>query len=218
MLNQLKNNKNKIKIPVKIIKALVFDLGNVLIFFDWKIAQNRLNELQPELGDKTTKFLKENRELIHSLECGKISDDFFLNKVRSAVNSNLDKNLLAKIYSEIFWENNELTSLLPQLKKQYKLYLLSNTNSIHRKYGWNNYSFLKNFDRLFLSYEIGYVKPEKEIYEFVIKNINIKPDELVYIDDIKEYVDAAIKSGWNAIQYLNFENLLIEFKNYKIAI
>jgi len=56
----------------------------------------------------------------------------------------------------------DVVALLPEIKKNYKLYLVSNTNSIHQKYGYQHYEFLKIFDKLFLSHEVGFVKPEKK--------------------------------------------------------
>jgi putative hydrolase of the HAD superfamily len=199
------------------IKALIFDLGNVLIYFDWKIAEKRLNDIQNELGNRTTKFLKENNSLIKNLEKGKISEEEFLNEIKTNINSNLDKTTIAKIFSEIFWENQELTRLLPSFKKNYQLFLLSNTNIIHRKFGWDHYPFLQHFDRLFLSYEIGAVKPEEEIYNYVLSTIKLYPEELLYIDDIEEYVNAAKQLGWNAIQFKSNEKLLEDLEKFRLT-
>jgi len=200
------------------IKALIFDLGNVLIFFDWKIAERRLNEIQEGLGTLTTKFLKENNSIIKNLEKGKLTEDEFLNMVKSHLNSKIDKITIAKIFSEIFWENSELTKLLPELRKNYKLFLLSNTNIIHRKFGWDHYNFLKNFDKLFLSYEVGFAKPEEEIYQLVIHSIDLNPSEVLYIDDIEEYVNAAKNLGWNAVQFKSNEKLIEDLKGFNVIL
>lgn len=200
------------------IKALIFDLGNVLIFFDWKIAERRLNEIQEGLGTLTTKFLKENNSIIRNLEKGKLTEDEFLNMIKSHLNSKIDKITIAKIFSEIFWENSELTKLLPELRKNYKLFLLSNTNIIHRKFGWDHYNFLKNFDKLFLSYEVGFAKPEEEIYQLVIHSIDLNPSEVLYIDDIEEYVNAAKNLGWNAVQFKSNEKLIEDLKGFNVIL
>ncbi len=200
------------------IKAIVFDLGNVLIYFDWNLAIKNLEKIQAGLGKKTTQFLKSNQSLIHALECGHISQDDFLNEIKRNLDSSLSKEELAKIYSNIFWENLELTSILPLLRKSYKLYLLSNTNLIHRKYGWEQFHFLKYFDKLFLSYEIGHVKPEIEIYEYVINSIDYLPSEILYIDDIEEYVKRAESLGWHTIRYVNNEQLFLALLDYGIKI
>jgi len=201
-----------------VIKALIFDLGNVLIFFDWKIAERRLNEIQEGLGTLTTKFLKENNSIIKNLEKGKLTEDEFLNMIKSHLNSKIDKITIAKIFSEIFWENSELTKLLPELRKNYKLFLLSNTNIIHRKFGWDHYNFLKNFDKLFLSYEVGFAKPEEEIYQLVIHSIDLNPSEVLYIDDIEEYVNAAKNLGWNAVQFKSNEKLIEDLKGFNVIL
>lgn len=198
------------------IKALVFDLGNVLIYFDWKIAEKRLNEIEDGFGTRTTKFLKENNSIIKDLEKGKLSEEDFLEIIKSNLNSAIDKITIAKIFSEIFWENVELTKLLPDLRKNYNLFLLSNTNIIHRKFGWDHYNFLKNFDKLFLSYEIGHVKPEEEIYRFVLDSIKLNPAEVLYIDDIEEYIIAAKNLGWNAVQFKSNEKLIEDLKNFNV--
>ncbi len=200
------------------IKALVFDLGNVLINFDWKIAESRLNQIQSELGTSITKFLYENDSIIENLEKGKITEDEFLTTIKLKFQPSLDKETIAKIFSEIFWENKQLTKLLPELKKNYKLYLLSNTNIIHRKFGWEHYEFLKHFDKLFLSYEIGAVKPEIEIYNFVINSTQLSPDEVLYIDDIEEYVSAAKNLGWNALHFRSNEELFEDLRRMKIRL
>ena len=153
-----------------------------------------------------------------NLEKGKLTEDEFLNMIKSHLNSIIDKITIAKIFSEIFWENSELTKLLPELRKNYKLFLLSNTNIIHRKFGWDHYNFLKNFDKLFLSYEVGFAKPEEEIYQLVIHSIDLNPSEVLYIDDIEEYVNAAKNLGWNAVQFKSNEKLIEDLKGFNVIL
>jgi len=80
---------------------------------------------------------------------------------------------------------------IPGLKKKYSVLLLSNTNSIHYKYGYCQYEFLNLFDKLFLSYEIGAAKPEEAIYRAVETYTRKPSSEHFFIDDIKEYVEGA---------------------------
>ncbi len=104
-----------------------------------------------------------------------------------------------KYYADIFSVDEDVISLLPILKNDYKLFLLSNTDSIHQKYGWQKYEFLKYFDKLILSHEVHSVKPEEKIYRAVEEASGSPSEEHFYIDDIQEYVDAAIKLGWDAV-------------------
>jgi len=119
---------------------------------------------------------------------------------------------------EIFEENKETTSLLPILNKNYKLVLLSNTNYIHQKYGWEKYPFLKYFDKLILSHEIGAVKPESKIYKAVELFTQEKPEHHVFIDDIEEYIVGAKNCGWHGFQYISNEKLISDLKAINIKI
>jgi putative hydrolase of the HAD superfamily len=102
------------------------------------------------------------------------------------------------------------------LKKNYKLFLLSNTDSIHQKYGWQKYEFLKYFDKLILSHEVGYVKPEEKIYRVVEEASGFSTKEHFYIDDIQKYVDAAKILGWDAVLFESYDKLVLDLKEKNI--
>lgn len=200
------------------IKSIIFDLGNVLIFFDWKIAERKLNQIQENAGNLCTELLKTEKEFILLLETGRISEREFLNTIKKKIKLEISNELLALIFSDIFWENTELVEKLSVLKNSKKLYLLSNTNFIHRKYGWGKYKFLNLFDRLFLSYELGYVKPSKEIYDLVLNEIKMKPSEILYIDDISAYTESAKELGWNVINFKSNQDLFLKFRDFGIEL
>lgn len=200
------------------IKSIIFDLGNVLLFFDWKIAERKLNQIQENAGNLCTKLLKTNRDLIFSLETGRISEKEFLNVIKKKIQLEISDEILALIFSDIFWENTELVEKLSILKNSKKLYLLSNTNFMHRKYGWGKYGFLRLFDKLFLSYELGYVKPSKEIYNLVSNEIKMKPSEILYIDDISEYTESAKELGWNVINFKSNQDLFLKLRDFGIEL
>jgi len=195
--------------------AIVFDLGNVLIPFDYNIAINKLNEIDEGLGKKFIEFYNSNYHIHRDFEKGIIQESTFINKMLNSVDNKINADTFCKIYSEIFSLNENVIALLPVLKKNYKLFLLSNTNSIHQKYGWQEYSFLKYFDELILSHQVGSAKPEEIIYKAVENASGLSPKEHFYIDDIQEYVDAAIKLGWDAVQFVDYEKLMsdLEMRN-----
>lgn len=196
--------------------AIVFDLGMVLIHFDYSIAVKRLNQIEQNLGNRFIEFYNSNYYLHREFEKGLMTESEFINKMLGIVDHKLDRETFCKIYSEIFSVNEDVASLLPVLKKNYKLFLLSNTNSIHRKYGWQHCTFLKYFDRLILSYEVKSLKPEVEIYRAVESESGFSSAEHFFIDDVKEYVDAAKKIGWDAVQFVDYNQLIIDLKNRDI--
>ena len=196
--------------------VIVFDLGMVLIPYNYNIALERLEKIETGFGVNYLNHYRINYETHRQFERGDILEEEFLNKVMVVFNGRLDKGIFKKIYSEIFTVNENVVALLPSLKKKYKLILLSNTNSVHREYGWKNYEFLKYFEKLVLSYEVGAVKPEKNIYKLVENYTNEPPNEHLFIDDVKEYAEAAIKYGWDGIQFTGYEKLVKDLKMRKI--
>ncbi|GIK59157.1 MAG: Alpha-D-glucose 1-phosphate phosphatase YihX [Ignavibacteriaceae bacterium] len=196
--------------------AIVFDLGMVLIPFDYNIAVKKFNQIENHLGDRFIEYYNSNYHLHRNFEKGLMTESEFLNEMLTIVDHKIDTETFCKIYSEIFSTNESVVSLLPVLKKNYKLFLLSNTNSIHRKFGWQQCEFIKYFDKLILSYEVKSLKPEEEIYRAVETASGFPSSEHFYIDDIQEYVDAAIKLGWDAVQFVDYDKLLNDLKTKNI--
>lgn len=196
--------------------AIVFDLGNVLIPFDYSIAINKLNQIEKGLGDRFFQYYKSNYSLHRKFEKGKITESEFVSKMLEVVHHKIDADTFCRLYADIFSLNEDVISLLPVLKKNYKLFLLSNTDSIHKKYGWEKYEFLKYFDKLILSFEVGAVKPEEKIYREVEKASGFDSIEHFFIDDIQEYVDGAKNIGWDAVRFEGYEKLINDLKERKI--
>jgi HAD superfamily hydrolase (TIGR01509 family) len=195
---------------------IVFDLGNVLLPFDYNISFNKLEKVEKGLGQKFLDRYMENYETHRSFERGTIPDDEFLNIMLGYIDNKTDKQTMIDAYSKIFKVNEDAVALLPQLKKKFKLILLSNTNSIHQKYGWGGYKFLRHFDKLILSHEVGAVKPEEKIYKKVETFTQMPSAQHIFIDDISEYVEGAKKMGWDAVQFTNYEQLVKNLKEREI--
>ncbi len=198
------------------ISVIVFDLGNVLIPFDYKIMIERFNNLGDGLGNKFAELYKNNYEYHRDFERGKVSREDFMKTMLERLDFMISAEEFCKIFSEIFTVNQDVIDLLPKLKENYELCLLSNTNEIHEEYGYRHYEFMKHFDKLFLSHEVGYVKPEKEIYAAVENYTGKPPEEHLFIDDILEYVNGAIDCGWNAVQFIGYTKLVDDLNKYEI--
>jgi putative hydrolase of the HAD superfamily len=200
------------------ISAIVFDLGNVLLPFDYTVAIKKLNQIEPNLGTRFIEFYNSNYQLHRDFEKGIVSETSFLNTMLDAVDNKINAQTFCNIYSDIFTINENVSELLPVLKKDYRLFLLSNTNSIHQEYGWKKYEFLKYFDKLILSHEIKSLKPEEKIYREVERASGLPSPKHFYIDDIQEYVDAAEKIGWDAVQFVDYKKLITELELRNIII
>ena len=198
------------------LKVIVFDLGNVLIPFDYNILINKMNKIDDDLGNRFYKLYKENYSVHRDFEKWHLTNEEFLEIMKKWTEHKIEKENFCHIYSDLFTVNEKVAELLPILKQKYKLVLLSNTNYIHQKYGWEKYSFLTHFDKLILSHEVGAVKPEKEIYQAVMNFTKEAPEAHIFIDDILEYCLAAEKCGWSSINFIGEDNLIDAFKQKNI--
>ena len=193
--------------------VIVFDLGNVLLPFDYQRAVDKLNKVEKGLGEHFLNFYADNYEYHRAFERGDMSGSEFTETMLSAIGHKIDEETFCKLYSDIFTENKEVVDLLPILKKNYTLVMLSNTNIIHYKYGWKDCEFIKQFDKIVVSYEAGANKPEEKIYRVVEAYTGENSDRHFFIDDIAEYVEAAEKLGWEGIQFKGYRPLVTELIN-----
>ena len=200
----------------KNISVIVFDLGNVLLPFDYNKLLSKLEKIESGLGEHFEEVYYSNYEFHRDFERGKISEEKFIERMLEILNHKIDGATFCNYYANIFEVNEEVAALLPGLKKNYKLILLSNTDPIHTKYGWEKYDFLQHFDKLILSHEAGAVKPEEEIYRTVEKASGAPSEEHLFIDDIEKYVEAARKLGWDGIHFTDYSNLVNHLKSRNI--
>ena len=197
------------------ISVLVFDLGNVLLPFDYNIVIERLESVEEGLGKRLMSKYKENYHLHRAHEKSELSSEKFIDTMLGWIDNKIKPEEFINIYSDVFEGNKELTALLPELKKKYKIVLLSNTNPIHQKQ-WEKYEFIKYIDHMVLSHEVKAFKPESEIYKAVEDYTKAKPEEHLFIDDIEEYVNAAIARGWQGVVMKNNKQLFKDFERFGI--
>jgi glucose-1-phosphatase len=191
--------------------VVVFDLGNVLLPFDYNIILRNLDKVEEGLGGKFAEFYGKNYDIHRRFERGELSADQFADIILDVLERKVSKEEFFHIYSNMFSVNEGLVGVLPTLKKNYKLVLLSNTNDIHQRYGWQTNGFLKLFDELVLSHKVGAVKPEEKIYRAVEAFTLVPPEQHLYIDDIPEYVTGGKNMGWDAVQFVGNEELFRAF-------
>jgi putative hydrolase of the HAD superfamily len=196
--------------------AIVFDLGQVLVRFDYKYFVEKVNRYKAGIGKQFLELYKKNYDVHRDFEKGMISEKDFIAQMLEYLEHIIDEETFCKYWSDIFSFNDDVIALLPELKKNYKLYLISNTNSIHKKFGYQDYEFLKLFDKQILSHQVKFIKPEEEIYREVEKVSGFPSEEHIFIDDIIEYVDAAKNLGWDGIQFAGYDDLVKNLVERKI--
>ncbi|MBC2856710.1 MAG: HAD family phosphatase [Cetobacterium sp.] len=196
------------------IKNIVFDIGNVLLNFK---PRKHLEDLgfSEEVGERIYSEIFESDEWIE-LDKGTITE-------REATEIYCKKSLDIKDEIELTMANwqdiltpiEESVEILKNLKKSgYNIYFLSNFHRESYKTVYEKYDFLKLGEGKIISYEVGIVKPEKEIYEILLNKYELQSEETIFIDDSLANVEAAEKLGIKGIWYLDSEGLKISLDEY----
>lgn len=187
------------------IRALVCDLGNVLLHFDHRLIVHRLAGNMPT-GRMDAEFEQRFWPTVHDFERGRIDTDTFLTDAAALLGSDraVTKEEFRLLWADIFWPNEELIALLAALRSHIALVLLSNTNPLHIQFASHRFPALFSlFDAAVYSYEAGTVKPDPAIYQTALARAGVAPEHTLYFDDIAAYVDAAAALGMHAYQYVS---------------
>jgi len=186
------------------IKNIIFDYGDIFINLDKPATQRELDKLG--IDDFTPEMVAKNQ----AYEKGLISTEEFVNFYHEEF-PNTSKKELINAWNAILKDfPRHRMEFITQLAKDnnYRLFILSNTNDLHiswiqQDWGMELYNEFKNcFEQFYLSHEIHFRKPDVDIYEFVLNENNLKPEETIFIDDTKENTDSAATLGihvWNLI-------------------
>ena len=185
------------------VETVIFDLGNVLLPFDWGIARKRMCKCtscsRRELEDYfvTTPFLTQ-------LEVGQLTAQQFFEIVARDLRFTGTQVEFDEIFSNIFTLDDAMLRLSQMLKGSYRRFILSNTIPQHIEFVFARYPLLKDFDGHILSYAVGLMKPDRRIYELLVQRFSIVAERAVFIDDLPANVAAARAVGLHAIQHKNF--------------
>ena len=189
------------------IRALITDLGGVLVRFDHGITSRALASMsgRPE---------PEVRHLLygtdHGYDEGRISSQEFHTWTTRHLGVSIPFERFREIWSDIFFPNPGVENLLGVFKGRYPIVLLSNTNEMHFQHLVERFDVLGLPDRFILSYRIGCSKPDPRIYQAAIEAAGHSGDVCVYIDDIPDYVQAASRQGMHGIVFRTAEELQMD--------
>lgn len=187
--------------------CLIFDLGNVVLGFDYNRAIRKLRQ-KSDVDDKKAHELFFDSDLTKMHDKGLISSRGFYKKVKNELGLKLGFGEFASFWNEIFFENKLVTHLIRKIKKNYRLLLLSNTNKLHFDYIKKKFDVIKLFDEIIVSYKAHALKPEPEIYKLAIKKARTHPNKILYTDDREDLVEAARSAhGIDAVIFKNAEDL-----------
>ncbi|MHA1292159.1 MAG: HAD family hydrolase [Promethearchaeota archaeon] len=202
------------------IKAIIFDLGGVLVDLDFTKFLEEIIEISP-LNKPHSLLLLEFWRQSDRYHQGKISDEEFFHQSCELLQfCDLNQERFYESFNSVIsGKNEEVIEILNKIKlmKKYKLILLSNVNSSH----WNylrkmNWKFLNIFDDYILSFKVKMTKPDPQIFKLAIEKAGCSPNEIVYIDDGLNNISSARELGIYTIHFTDIKELIKEFKKLEI--
>lgn len=189
------------------MRTILFDMGNVLVFFSHDRMCAQLGELCGRSGSEMRTLLL-GSDLQWNFERGRFTEEAFCDALAERVQHPLHVDDVRRAGSDIFQAHDEMLPILQGLKQRgYRLVLLSNTSVSHFNWVQANYRFLDYFDDFTLSFEADAIKPEAPIYEQALQKIHCDPQDCFYTDDIPAYVDAGRNFGLQAEVFRDAELL-----------
>jgi glucose-1-phosphatase len=189
------------------IQAVIFDLGRVLIGFDFQRGYDRMQQLCGYPVAEVRQRIAATG-LVPKLESGQIESREFVVRMGEALGVTFEYPHFCEMWSSIFLPGTLVPeALVAGLKKRYRLVLLSNTNAMHFEMLERTYPILRQFENRVLSHLVGAQKPSPLIYQKAVELAGCRPEECFFTDDIAEYVEAARKMGIDAVQFVSADQL-----------
>lgn len=179
--------------------AYLFDIGNVIITFDFRISAGKL---AGEAAVSAEEILSLVSPLTIDLELGRLSPEQFIAEASARIGYTGTPERFHAVFADIFELNEPMAAFIAELKAAgTPLYLLSNTNAIHAPFFEATYPVFGLFDGGIYSHEVGLMKPDPAIYERVKSDLRLVPERTVYIDDNAANCVAGEAAGFLSIPY-----------------
>ena len=180
-------------------KIVVFDLGKVLVDFDYHIAIPRIaaHSLLPPAEIKSFFF---QSPLLVDYECGRLTRRDFFELARRTTGFRGTFEEFGEFFADIFTPIPPMIKLHAGLHRRgVPTYLFSNTNDLAVEHVRRSFPFFRDFDGYIFSYEVGAMKPDAKIYEALEKLTGRHGAEILYLDDRPENVAGGAARGWQAV-------------------
>ncbi|MBI4397586.1 MAG: HAD family phosphatase [Candidatus Omnitrophica bacterium] len=199
------------------IRAILFDLGNVLVDYEPNIFLSRLHEYSKISTSELMRYFL-NSPLDVAYTEGKISSEEFFETAAGELGLQCGPGLFRDFWCDIFSAKKEMEELVGEVKKNYPVWALSNTNEWHFEFLRPKFGFLSLIDKYFLSFRLKCQKPDPKIYEQVIRSTGFEPNEIFFVDDLETNVKSARAMGLRATVFRSARQLKQEFSEAGILI
>jgi HAD superfamily hydrolase (TIGR01509 family) len=197
-------------------KAVIFDLGNVLVDLD---TSRVLAELQKHrTAGELVPGIAITEHLLHAFERGELTTPQFHEACCRQAQLSIALESFCEIYCDMFSPIEEMIEAHAALRSRgMPTYVFSNTSELHFTHIRRRYPFMSGFAAHFLSYELGCMKPAAEAYLAVENGTGFAGRELLYIDDRLENVEAGAARGWTTIHHTHPRSTMLRLRELELV-
>jgi HAD superfamily hydrolase (TIGR01509 family) len=202
------------------IKAILFDLGNVVIKLNYSALQAGYGTYSKKAEKEIEDFLLDSDDINRYME-GKLSSRQFYQKVRRHFRMKIEYDEFYRIWNSMFLGYPEMEEIIKALKEKYpeiKLVLISNTNEAHYDFIKDEFDILKLLDGHVVSHDVGVQKPNAKIFSEALKLAESVPKDTFYTDDRQDLIDAARIMGIRAFQFTGHAKLREDLSKFGIDV
>lgn len=200
------------------IRAIIFDIGRVLIRVDLSRAMAGLSQAIPLSPEELWKALQNDPRWMDWQE-GRISPRDWHLHITKRLGGRLSFEEFAAAWNRALDpEPMQSEEFLGGLAKKYRLAVLSNTDPIHMAEEESRYPFFRHFSVRVYSYRVGASKPNPLIYREALRDCNVVAQEAVFVDDVPAYVDAAKQLGMQGVIYHSPEQLVADLEGVGVTV
>ncbi|MCF8378558.1 MAG: HAD family phosphatase [Bacteroidales bacterium] len=187
------------------IKNIIFDFGGVIINIDYFRTRDAFLKLGLDNFDEIYSQFNQN-PIFDQFETGRINEDIFFSEIEKLSEGRLIRKDSIEAWNAMLLDfPQDNYEFLKSIKNKYRTFLLSNTNETHLEYYFNKLKVwygIENMDPLFektyFSCRLNLRKPNVEIFDYVLKDSQLRPEETLFIDDSPQHVEGARKAGLRA--------------------
>ncbi len=195
------------------IEAFIFDIGGVLVRVNPSPAIQKLSKRLKISEQQIQRAM--TKELLHTYEKGHLSSNQFYEQllINYGSSENISLETFKNYWEEMLFPNKDSIAFLKRARHDFPIWLLSNTNDFHYDILHKKFAFMKWVNGGTYSFIEGCMKPEALIYEQAIRKSGLRPEQLLFIDDLEGNIQAAHDLGLNTIHFTKYEAFKFELSS-----
>lgn len=179
-------------------KAVLFDIGNVLVSFNFALTFPVLEHRTPRTFPQIRAHLS---GMTAELETGRLTTEDFITRALDFIGGDVTRAEFIHAFTGIFALIEPVWEIVASVRLRAPVYLFSNTSELHETYLRREFPGFAQFDGGFFSWRLGTMKPEPGMYEAALERLGLRGGEIAYVDDLPDNIAAGRRQGFHSHQY-----------------